>query len=250
MNVKKRFFAKRVRKRGKLNIVLQALLFALFFLPLFFIIHCRPSRISLLPLPSRIERIEGYASIKVTEERESVRSKFFFLFKLPHQGRIEVFHMMGRTIYQIIVNEEKAVFLLPSKKIYWQGEEEEIIDKLLGFRLNLYEMINLLSGKWEDRELETKNEKSLGSWNFIKDEKRRIKSGQRGEFHFEVKEFFQNTPFARILTFNHLQSRGRLKILNINLNQPIKKGTFSLSFLDKYKRKSWAEIEKILADEN
>ena len=34
MNVKKRFFAKRVRKRGKLNIVLQALLFALFFLPL------------------------------------------------------------------------------------------------------------------------------------------------------------------------------------------------------------------------
>ena len=122
MNVKKRFFAKRVRKRGKLNIVLHVLLFSL---PLFFIILCRPSRISLLPLPSRIERIEGYASIKVTEERGSVRSKFFFLFKLPHQGRIEVFHMMGRTIYQIIVNEEKAVFLLPSKKVYWQGEEEE-----------------------------------------------------------------------------------------------------------------------------
>ena len=35
MNVKKIFFVKRVRKRGKLNIVLQVLLFALFFHLLF-----------------------------------------------------------------------------------------------------------------------------------------------------------------------------------------------------------------------
>ena len=230
--------------------VFKASLFTMLSLALFFLVNCRPSRVFLLPLPSKIKRIEGYASIRITGDQGSARSKFSFLFQLPHQGRIEVSSLFGRTLYQIIVDEDKAVFILPSKKVYWQGEEEEIIDKLLGFRLNLYEMINLLSGKWEDRELETKNEKSLGSWNFIKDEKGRIKSGQRGKFHFEIKEFIQNTPFARILTFNYLQSRGRLKILNINLNQPIKKGAFSLSFLDKYKRKSWAEIEKILTDEN
>jgi hypothetical protein len=42
-----------------------------------------------------------------------------------------------------------------------------------------------------------------------------------------------------------------MKVLSINFNRPVKKkDLFSLSFLKKYKQKSWAEIEKILADEN
>jgi hypothetical protein len=150
---------------------------------------------------------------------------------------------LGRTLYQIIVTEDKAVFIIPSKRVYWQGEEEEIIQYFLGFRLNLYEMINLLSGKWEGEE---RNE----SWSFAKDERGRIMAGQRGEFQFEVKEFLADTPFARILIFQHPLNRGFIKILRINLNQPLKKGVFSLSVLGKYERKSWIEIEKILANEN
>lgn len=222
---------------------LRVSFFLIVFLAIFFLVYCRPSPVILLPLPSEIERIEGYASLRISGDQGSSRSKFSFLFQLPHQGRIEVSNILGRTLYQIIVAEDKAVFIVPSKRVYWQGEEEEIIRYFLGFRLNLYEMINLLSGKWE-------GEKSKESWSFEKDEKDRIMAGQRGEFQFEVKEFLADTPFARILVFQHPLNRGLLKILRINLNQPLKKGVFSLSVLGKYERKSWTEIEKILANEN
>ena len=222
---------------------LRISLFLIVFLAIFFLGYCRPSAVILLPLPSEIERIEGYASLRISRDQGSSRSKFSFLFQLPHQGRIEVSNILGRTLYQIIVAEDKAVFIIPSKRVYWQGEEEEIIQYFLGFRLNLYEMINLLSGKWEGEE---RNE----SWSFAKDERGRIMAGQRGEFQFEVKEFLADTPFTRILIFQHPLNRGLLKILRINLNQPLKKGVFSLSVLGKYERKSWTEIEKILANEN
>jgi hypothetical protein len=222
---------------------LRVSLFLIVFLAIFFLGYCRPSAVILLPLPSEIERIEGYASLRISRDQGSSRSKFSFLFQLPHQGRIEVSNILGRTLYQIIVAEDKAVFIVPSKRVYWQGEEEEIIQYFLGFRLNLYEMINLLSGKWEGEE---RNE----SWSFAKDERGRIMAGQRGEFQFEVKEFLADTPFARILIFQHPLNRGFIKILRINLNQPLKKGVFSLSVLGKYERKSWIEIEKILANEN
>jgi len=230
--------------------VLRVSLSLIVFLALFFLVFCRPSPVILLPLPPTIERIEGYASLRITGDQGSSRSKFSFLFQLPHQGRIEVSNILGRTLYQIIVAEDKAAFIVPSKKVYWQGEEEEIIRYFLGFRLNLYEMINLLSGKWES---EVMGDEGLGnreSWSFAKDERGRIMAGQRGEFRFDVKEFFTDTPFARLLTFQHPLNNGRLKILRINLNQPLKKGAFSLSVLGRYERKSWAEIEKILANEN
>jgi hypothetical protein len=237
-------------KDGQNIKVLRVSLFLIVFLAIFFLVYCRPSAVILLPLPSNIERIEGYASLRITRDQGSSRSKFSFLFQLPHQGRIEVSNILGRTLYQIIVAEDKAVFVVPSKRVYWQGEEEEIIRYFLGFRLNLYEMINLLSGKWEGEEMGYEGEESDEIWSLAKDERGRIMAGRRGEFRFDVKEFFADTPFARVLIFQHPLNRGRLKILRINLNQPLKKGTFSLSVLKRYERKSWAEIEKILANEN
>ena len=226
---------------------LKLSLFLVVFIPLIFLVHCRPSPVILLPLPSKIERIEGYASLRIVGDQGSSRSKFSFLFQLPHKGRIEVSNILGRTLYQIIVAEDKAAFIVPSKKVYWQGEEEEIIRYFLGFKLNLYEMINLLSGKWESEVMENE---SLESWRFAKDEKGRIQAGKRDDFRFEVQEFFADTPFARLLIYHHPLNDGRLKILRINLNRPFKKDAFSLSILGRYERKSWAEIEKILADEN
>jgi hypothetical protein len=230
--------------------VLRISFFTIVFFGIFFLVYCRPSPVILLPLPSKIERIEGYASLRITGDQGSSRSKFSFMFQLPHQGRIEVSNVLGRTLYQIIVAEDKSAFIVPSKRVYWQGEEEEIIQYFLGFRLNLYEMINLLSGKWEGEEMRYEGGENKESWSLEKDERDRIRAGQRGEFRFEVKEFFADTPFARILIFQHPLNKGRLKILRINLNQPLKKGIFSLSVLGKYERKSWAEIEKILANEN
>lgn len=234
----------------KYSKVFKAALFTMLSLALFFLINCRPSRVFLLPLPSKIIRMEGYASIRITGDQGSARSKFSFLFQLPHQGRIEVSSLLGRTLYQIIVDEDRAVFMLPSKKVYWQGEEEVIINTFLGFRLNLYEMISLLSGKWGDKEMESEEANRVSGWTLERDEKGRIRAGQRGEFRFEVKEFFANTAFARLLIFQHPLNRGRLKILGINFNQPLKKEAFSFSILASYERKDWAEIEKILANEN
>lgn len=245
INLKKGF-----QRESRFSAVLHVSLFTTVSLVLFFLVYCRPYRIYLPPLPSEIERIEGYVSIKITEDQRSARSKFSFLFQFPHQGRIEVSNIFSKTLYQIIVDEDRAVFTLPSKKVYWQGEEEEIIDKVLGFRLNLYEMISLLCGKWGDKELDIEGEKSMERWSLEKDGKGRVTSGRRGELKFNVKEFLANTPFPRILTFEHPLSRGRLKILSINFNQPVKEGIFCLSFLENYERKSWAEIEKMLDDEN
>jgi len=222
--------------------------FILFLSALFCLSHCHPSRILLSP-PSRIESIEGYASIKMSGDQGSVRSKFSFLFHLPHRARISVTDLLGRAIYQIIVDEEKAVFVLPSKRVYWQGEEEEIIDKFLGFRLSLDEVINLLNGEWNEGR-GGEEEKSLGGWSFEKDEAGRIVFGRRGEFRFEIKEFFAKTPFARLIGFEHPLNRGSLKILSLSFNQPLKQESFSFSFLEGYKRKSWEEIEKILGNEN
>jgi hypothetical protein len=182
-------------------------------------------------------------------DQGSVRSKFSFLFHLPHQARISVTDLLGRAIYQIIVNEEKAVLVLPSKRVYWQGEEEEIIDKFLGFRLSLDEMISLLSGEWNEGK-GAEEEKSLAGWSLEKDEAGRIVFGQRGDFRFGIKEFFSKTPFARLIGFEHPLNRGSLKILSLSFNQPLKQESFSFSFLEGYKRKSWEEIEKILGNEN
>lgn len=74
---------------------LRISLFLIVFLAVFFLVYCRPSPVILLPLPSEIERIEGYASLRISGDQGSSRSKFSFLFQLPHQGRIEVSNILG-----------------------------------------------------------------------------------------------------------------------------------------------------------
>ena len=221
-------------------------------LALFMLICCRPSSVLLQPVPANVERIEGHASLRITGEGGSARSKFTFLFQLPHKGRIEVSDvLLGRTLYQIIVDKERAIFLLPSKKVYWEGDEEEILDYFMGFKLNLDEMISLIRGKWEGKDVGLEKEGNQEHWNLIRDDKGRILEGTRGILRFEVKEFLSTSRIPRILLFQHPLSSGRLKILRIDFNRPVNMNrAFSLSFLARYKQVSWEEIEKILADEN
>lgn len=222
------------------------------FLALFMLICCRPSAVLLHPVPAKLERIEGHASLRITGEGGSARSKFTFLFQLPHKGRIEVSDvLLGRTLYQIIIDKERAVFLLPSKRVYWEGNEEEIIDYFMGFKLNLDEMISLIGGRWEEKVKESEKEKNQEGWDLKRDEQGRVREGTRGSLRFEVREFLSGSPVPRVLLFQHPLSSGRLKILRIDFNRPVDKNrAFSLSFLSEYKQVSWEEIEKILADEN
>ena len=220
-------------------------------LVLLWIAGCRPSGVLLHPVPAEIERIEGHASLRITNEQGSTRSKFTFLFQLPQQGRIEVSDaLLGRTLYQIIMDCERAVFVLPSKKVYWEGEEEEIIHTFLGFKLNLDEMVSLLRGEWAGEEGDREGGKNSEGWILKRDETGRITSGQRGDLRFEVMEFLSNSGLPRILIFQHPLNSGRLKILRVDFNRPVKKkNAFSFDFLARYRRVSWEEMEKILADE-
>lgn len=220
-----------------------------FFVFIFFI-NCSLSQLRIPPLPSQIERIEGYASLRVRGEQGTARSKFSFLFQFPNQGRIEVSNVFGKTLYQIIIEKRGAFFLIPSKKVYWEGEEEEIIDIFLGFRLNFNELVSLLSGQWSGEGMDLREENWHEGWILEKDALGRIIRGRREELRFEVKDFFKNTSVVCFLTFQHPLSSGRLKILTINFNQLLRKEAFSLAFLKDYERKTWAEIEEILNEKN
>jgi hypothetical protein len=201
---------------------------------------CRPPRILLSPVPSRIERIEGYARLKITDELGSQHLKFSFLLILPSAGRIDVSDFMGRSLYQIIISDEKAYLTIPSKKVFWQGKEEEVINKFLGFNLNLSELVSLFSGHWPASPAE-KNK--LSSWELKKDKSGRIIFGQRGDLLFEVEEFIENTQIARSLIFKHPLNQGRLKFLRMDFNQPGPNPSFFTAFLKNYEKKTWEEIQ-------
>ena len=213
-------------------------------------VSCLPARYSVPSVPSSIESIEGYGALRITGDQGSSKIRFSFLFSLPHRGRIESFDYIGRSLYYILIDKEKSFFVLPSKKVYWQGKVEEITSRSLGFRLNQYEMVSLLSGQWTGEQKSLEAKKALEKWNLERDERGRIVMGEREEFRFEVQEYFANTAFARLLVFFHPWSKGQLKILKLNFNQAIRPVAFSQPFLKKYELKSWAEIEELLANES
>lgn len=210
----------------------------------FFLSACQHAPISLGPLPSRIETIEGHASLRISGDQGSSRSKFAFVFQLPNRARIEVSGALGRVLYRILIVEGGAYFIVPSKRVYWQGREEQIIDKFLGFQLNLSEMINLLSGRWRKggEEIEAIAE----GWSLEKTQDGRIVSGQRGDLWFKITEFIDNTPFAQRLVFEHPLSSGQLKMLSMGLNKPVNEKVFSQQFLERYVPKTWEEIQELV----
>lgn len=203
---------------------------------------CVPSTILVTPVPSQIDSIEGYASLRISGSEGSDRTKFSFIFNLPEQGRIEVSDFLGRSLYQIVITQNQAYLVIPSKKVYWQGDEAEIIDTFLSFRLTLAEMSQLITGDWP---VSGEGQESR-SWVLKRDEQGRVVSGQRQELSFLVEEFIEDTYIPRSLSFKHPVNSGRLKILRMDFNRPSQPGAFSTRFLEKYSRKTWQEIQDIL----
>ena len=207
---------------------------------------CRSSRILLSPLPGVVKSVEGYASIKISGERETARSKFSFLFQLPDRGWIEVRNFLGSTLYQIVIDGDEAYFILPSKKVFWQGPEEEILDVFLGFRLSLNDMLSLLFGLWGQPAPSNRTEPENSGWQIDKDREGRIVAGKKADLSFRVEEFIEKTSFSRILNFEHLYSRGQIKVLRIKANSPIREDLFEKLFLKRFQRKTWDEIREML----
>ncbi len=215
---------------------------------LFFVFPaCQSSQILLSPLPARIDSFEGYASIRINSPEATARSKFSFLFQLPDKAWIEVRGFLGRTLYQIVIDRNGAYFVLPSKKAFWQGPEEEIIDKFLGFQVTLDDMLSLFFGRWNHPGLPEANRAAGEGWLLLKrDAFGRIIEGRKGDLVFSIGKFIDKTPFAKELSFTHAASKGQIKILKIRLNEPIRKKLFEKSFLKRFARKTWPEIQDIL----
>jgi hypothetical protein len=202
---------------------------------------CRPSSVLLSPLPLKLESIEGHASLRLYYGEESTRTKFTFVLQMPDHGFIEVSDFLGRSIYRIVINPDAAYLVVRSKKVYWKGEEAEIIDKFLGFRLTLAEMMSVISGEWT-----ADDGTPLSGWKLEYDSDNRIRSGEREELVFLVESFIEETRFPRDLTFTHPLNTGRLKILQLDFNQTAHMEVFSTTFLKSYQEKTWPEIQDML----
>ena len=216
---------------------------------LIFFFNCRPPHALLSPYPDRIETIEGFASLKFAGAEGYSRSKFSFFFEIPDKGRIEAFDFLGRTIYQIIIDKEKAFLVVPSKKIYWESTEESIIDTFIGARLALSEVICFFIGEW-DHSREGGEDKSKDSWVIKKDKEGKVIEGRKQGMSFTVSEYIEDTGLIRSLDFENRFQKGTLKVLGIDFNRSVKEGHFSLTFLKDFEEKSWEEIQKIINDEN
>ncbi len=216
---------------------------------LFTLAGCGSSNILLSPLPDNIKSMEGYASIKISSKDRTARSKFTFLFRLPDQGWIEVCNFLGTTLYQIVIDGEEAYFVIPSKKAYWHGPEEEIIDVFLGFQLSLNDIISLLFGLWDRPVVTTGIRPTDAGWRLDKDGKGRIAAGRREKFSFRVEKFIENTAFALVLNYKHPYSQGQIRVLRMNVNSPIRPALFNKAFLKRFQQKTWFEIQEMLNDD-
>ena len=185
--------------------------------------------------------MEGYASLNYEGAQGSAQTKFSFLFVSPDRGRIDASDFLGRAIYQVIITDNQAYFVLPSKKVYWRAVEQEIVFRFMGFHLSLEEIASLLSGRWA----ESKEEDSLFEWALERDKQNRIVRGNRGDLQFYVEEFIANTDIARTIFFSHPLNEGHIKIRNIGFNQPLNERAFSTGFIQRYEEKTWEEIQKL-----
>jgi len=203
--------------------------------------HCSTAPVLLTPVPPQIESMEGYASLSYDGAQGSAKTKFSFLFVSPDRGRIDASDFLGRAIYQVIITDDQAYFVLPSKKVYWRAVEQEIVFRFMGFYLSLEEMASLLSGRWpEDNE-----EGSRSEWTLERDKQNRVVGGNRGELRFYVEKFVANTDIAHSIFFSHPLNEGHIKIRNIGFNQSLKKRVFSTGFIQRYEEKTWEEIQKL-----
>jgi len=201
---------------------------------------CRPGRVLVTPAPERIESLEGYASLRITERGETSRSKFSFLLVLPHRGRIEASNFLVGSVYQMIFTPNGASFVVPSKRVYWEGKEEEVIYRFLGFHLSLDEVIRLFSGRWPDAAPE--------GWRLRKDARGRILSGSRGDLSFSVEDFAEGSSIPASIAYRYAGGEGRLRMLRIAFNRTPSDRAFSLDFKRRFQRKTWEEIFELIHD--
>ena len=209
---------------------------------------CRAPRAVVSPMPADLVTLEGHGSWKATLNGAATKARFSFLLELSGRGKIDVAAPLGGTAAEIIFVGPAAYLVLSSERVYWKASPEEVVEKFLGFRLSLADLVGLLCGRWHvsGRGFE----RSPDGWFFREDRLGRRVSGQRGEFHFSVLDFFPESAVPRRLNFESPLGDGGLTVLTMAFNVPVPERLFSLEFIGTHASKTWDEVERILRHEN
>jgi len=199
------------------------------------------------PVPLALSEVEGYASLKLSQNGETAKSKFSFILELSRRARVEIHDPLGRTAAVIFIDDQDGYFILASEKAYWKATADEIIAKFLGTPLSLPEIAGLLCGRWSGK---GEGDAALAGWTLNRDGEGRWASGRREALAFKVREFFPNSPVPRRVEFQTLSCQGNLSLLSMEFNKPLAVSVFDLDFLNRYASKSWEYIEKALRHED
>ena len=202
---------------------------------------CSRRRAIIAPVPAILSEVEGYASLKLTQYDQTVKSRFSFILEFYRRARIEIRDPLGRSAAVIFIDDRDGYFVLPSERAYWKAAAAEIIAKFLGTPLSLPEVGGLLCGRWPGIEQE---KAAMTGWSLTRDEVGRWASGRKESLVFTVREFFPNSPVPRRVEFQTLSGQGSLSLLAVEFNKPLSDSVFDLSFLNGYASKDWADIEK------
>ncbi len=214
----------------------------------FFLAACISGPPLLSPPPAHVETLDGFGSLSLRGAGGSLRGRFSFFLSLPDKGRIEVLDPFGRTRAVLIFRDGAAYMLLPSRKAYWTGPEEDLMERFFGFGLSARDLAGLLGGQW--LAADTPEGGEGGVWTFERDGDGRAAVGRKAGFRFEVEEFFGKTSVPRSVGISRAGDPGRLRVLQIRFNRPPRGDVFGLSPLSGLERRTWVEIEELLRDEN
>ncbi len=193
----------------------------------------------LVPPPALIEAVEGFGSASVSGAEASVKGKFAFLFRRPGLGRVEALDPIGRTAFLVYFRGGRAWFVLPSKKVYAEDDAEVMMRRFLGLALRPDDTLSLLSGVWPE-------DAAGGGWTVGRDAGGRVVGGERGEFRFEIREFFRGGAVPREIEVGGAGASGRVKILKAAFNPPPRDEAFDTGFLSRFAAKTWDELVELL----
>ena len=189
----------------------------------------------LIPPSGGVVAVEGFGSASIQGEDVTVKGKFAFLFRQPGFGRVEAVDPIGRTAFLMIFRENRAYFIVPGKKAYAEEAPEAMMKRFLGVSLSPDEVLRLLSGTWAAAD-------AGSGWNVEQDERGRAARGGRDDFAFTVLEFFPGDGIPRDIGLSGPGTAGRMKVLKLGFNPPVREAAFDVSFLRGYVLKTWPEI--------
>lgn len=200
---------------------------------------------------TRLESVEGYASLKFKGAEAEGRSKVSFSIALPDRARVDVFDALGRAVITLIARGRESYFVTVRERAYWRGGPGEGFAKFLGFDLSPAELAGILAGRWAGEPGSAPPApEAAEAWRLTRDAQGRVVSASRGDVTFSVTAFFPGTTLPHVVTFAGGESSGTLRVFEARFNVSPPESAFGTGFLKDFTSKSWPEMEELLRHED